>query len=72
VSPLDRQLIANQPERSSARLDTVSDVHQCPYCELRFATRNEVEDHVAVDHPRPVEDDSLPAPGDDQHVTRRG
>jgi hypothetical protein len=36
----------------------VSDVHQCPYCELRFVTRNEVEDHVAVDHPRRVDDDT--------------
>jgi hypothetical protein len=35
-------------------------VHQCPYCELRFVTRNEVEDHVAVDHPREVDDDSFP------------
>ena len=37
-------------------------VHQCPYCELRFATRNEVEDHIAVDHPRAVDDDTFPAP----------
>jgi len=36
----------------------VSDVHQCPYCELRFLTRNEVEDHIAVDHPRHVDDDT--------------
>jgi hypothetical protein len=36
----------------------VSDVHHCPYCELRFVTRNELEDHIAVDHPRDVDDDS--------------
>jgi hypothetical protein len=24
--------------------------HQCPKCDLRFATRNELEDHLAVDH----------------------
>lgn len=35
-------------------------VHQCPYCELRFAYRPELADHVAADHPRPVDDD-LPA-----------
>jgi len=70
--PSDRQLIANQRERSSARLDTVSDVHQCPYCELRFTNRNEVEDHVAVEHPRPVEDDTRPANGGDRSNTRRG
>jgi hypothetical protein len=37
----------------------VTDVHQCPYCELRFTTRNEVEDHMASDHPRAVDDDTL-------------
>jgi hypothetical protein len=26
-------------------------VHQCPYCELRFAYMNEVKDHVILDHP---------------------
>ncbi|HKE75763.1 MAG TPA: hypothetical protein VKB57_19250 [Acidimicrobiales bacterium] len=36
----------------------MSDALQCPFCELRFATRNELDDHVAVDHPRPVDDDS--------------
>jgi hypothetical protein len=59
---LDRQLIANRRERSSATLVTVSDVHQCPYCELRFVSRNELNDHVAVDHPQPVDDDIPVAP----------
>jgi hypothetical protein len=36
----------------------VSYVHQCPYCECRFVSRNELEDHIAVDHPRTVEDDT--------------
>ena len=36
----------------------VTDVRQCPYCELRFVSRNEVEDHVALDHPRRVDDDT--------------
>jgi hypothetical protein len=25
--------------------------HQCPYCELRFATHHEVQDHIVHDHP---------------------
>lgn len=25
--------------------------HQCPYCELRFVTHNEVKDHITHDHP---------------------
>jgi hypothetical protein len=25
--------------------------HQWPYCELRFALRNEVRDHIRSDHP---------------------
>lgn len=43
------------------RLGWMTDVHQCPYCELRFVTRNELEDHVAADHPRVrmVDDDTL-------------
>jgi hypothetical protein len=36
----------------------VTDVRQCPYCELRFVTRNELEDHIAIEHPRAVEDDT--------------
>jgi hypothetical protein len=41
----------------------VADVHQCPYCELRFPSRNELEDHVALEHRREAdEDDTPPAP----------
>ena len=41
------------------------DVHQCPYCELRFVSRNEVEDHVALEHRHGVDDDdTLPADRD--------
>jgi hypothetical protein len=27
------------------------DTRQCPYCELRFVTHNEVKDHILHDHP---------------------
>jgi hypothetical protein len=30
-------------------------VHQCPYCELRFAYHNEIKDHVMRDHPERAE-----------------
>lgn len=43
---------------------TVTDVHHCPYCELRFVSRNELEDHVASDHPRKVDDDTEPTDRD--------
>jgi hypothetical protein len=47
------------PEGSSATLGPVNaDVRQCPYCELRFVSRNEVEDHVALEHPGRVDDDT--------------
>ncbi|HEY3143529.1 MAG TPA: C2H2-type zinc finger protein [Acidimicrobiales bacterium] len=37
----------------------MTDVHQCPYCELRFISRNELQDHIAADHPQPADDDTL-------------
>jgi hypothetical protein len=42
----------------------VIDVHQCPYCELRFTNRNELQDHVAESHPHTAaeDDDTLRAP----------
>ena len=30
----------------------MTDVLQCPYCDLRFSTRSELEQHKAFDHPR--------------------
>jgi nucleotide-binding universal stress UspA family protein len=45
------------------------DVHQCPYCELRFAYRPELADHVAADHPRPVDEDLPAVPAATGHVT---
>ena len=34
----------------------MSEVHQCPESELRFATKWELEDHLAGDHPQEEED----------------
>jgi hypothetical protein len=34
-------------------------VHHCPRCDLRFATRAELEDHLISDHPLPVDDDTV-------------
>ena len=40
--------------------------HQCPRCELRFAWRTELEDHVAAQHERfeltGATDDDRPRP----------
>jgi hypothetical protein len=30
----------------------MTDVLQCPYCDLRFKTKSELEQHKAWDHPR--------------------
>jgi hypothetical protein len=27
------------------------ETRQCPYCDLRFLTHNEVKDHILHDHP---------------------
>lgn len=37
----------------------LSTVHYCPHCELRFASRAELEDHVGLDH-TPMADEDLP------------
>jgi hypothetical protein len=47
-------------ERSSATPDAMTEVHQCPYCELRFGSRNELEDHISRDHPRELDDATDP------------
>lgn len=28
-----------------------TDVHTCPYCELRFNYANDLKDHIVHDHP---------------------
>src|SRR5262245_39678719 len=39
-------------------MTTAGVIRQCPHCDLRFARRNELDDHLAVDHPVPLDDDS--------------
>lgn len=34
----------------------MTDVLQCPYCDLRFTTRSELEQHKSFDHPRKQEE----------------
>ncbi len=29
----------------------MTDVHQCPFCELRFPNIHELQAHIALDHP---------------------
>ena len=35
------------------------DVRHCPYCELRFPTKVELEHHIATDHPGKLEEDEV-------------
>ena len=28
------------------------DVYQCPYCELKFRTESELQQHISFDHPK--------------------
>lgn len=43
------------------------DVLQCPFCQLRFTTRSELEQHKAFDHPgaeEPSEQDDAGSTGE--------
>jgi hypothetical protein len=40
-------------------MTTADSVHQCPRCDLRFAFRTELEDHLRADHPGPIADDTI-------------
>lgn len=42
----------------------MSEVLQCPYCDLRFTTRSELEQHKSFDHPKEEEEEESPTPGD--------
>lgn len=50
----------------------MTDVLQCPYCDLRFTSRSELEQHKAFDHPRKEEEvaDEEPAAEIDQPAER--
>jgi hypothetical protein len=37
---------------------TVDDVLQCPHCELKFASRSDLNQHIAFDHPEHDKDDA--------------
>lgn len=41
------------PQESSDRenIFLVSDVLQCPYCELKFSSNADLKQHLAFDHP---------------------
>jgi len=48
------------------------DVHPCHRCELRFVSRNELEDHLTEAHPAPLDtDEILQAPDRDAPTTRK-
>jgi hypothetical protein len=42
--------------RDSNQGVAMSDVLQCPYCDLRFSTSSELEQHKTLDHRRAQED----------------
>ena len=39
----------------------VTGIRQCPFCELRFPSHNELDDHIRGDHPDRVVPDHYPA-----------
>jgi hypothetical protein len=43
--------------------------HQCPLCELRFASRSELVDHLVCDHPEPPDQDTTDRSTTDQTTT---
>ncbi len=50
----------------------MSEVLQCPYCDLRFTTRSELEQHKAFDHPQLQEEGEKPAEPDQEMVQPSG
>ena len=46
----------------------MSDVSQCPRCELRFPNRVELESHLALDHPGAVRKEDEEVDDDTQRL----
>jgi hypothetical protein len=46
--------------------ETALSIHQCPFCELRFADVNEMRDHVVTDHPSHADAFARAAPHEGQ------
>lgn len=40
----------------------MSEVLQCPYCDLRFSTRADLDQHKAFDHPEAEEEEEEAPP----------
>ncbi len=49
------ELVPPRPSDRAARSDSdtggMADVHQCPFCELRFLNLSELQQHIAFEHP---------------------
>jgi hypothetical protein len=56
VDALDPHELPHHSARGAAAPAAIDldHVHQCPWCELRFARTSELGDHVALDHTRPA------------------
>ena len=50
-----RSLPVDRDVAHTRRMQFGDVVHQCPFCELRFAYMAEVKDHVIHDHPARAE-----------------
>jgi hypothetical protein len=50
----------------------MTEVLQCPYCDLRFTTRSELEQHKAFDHPQLQEEADKAAKPDEEVVQPQG
>jgi hypothetical protein len=49
----------------------MSDVLQCPYCDLRFSTRSELEQHKAFDHTREQQEQAPASVEPDRETAQR-
>jgi hypothetical protein len=46
--------------KCSREYDRTMDVLQCPYCELRFRSESELQQHISFDHPQEKEESESP------------